>query len=244
MTRASQRRRNKKHLTPAKLLLLLVVGFLLNAAAIMGIGYVGYQTYVHYTMTQQPVKRGIYTNHFSKNGPVEQQTMTSIIKNRRLALAQGVEKYPTGYVSVPSVGIFLPIFWGANNYTLSLGAAKDYYVDAEMGKGNYVLAGHNMDSYGVLFSNLVYVKIGDTIKLYGKDKIYYYTVNRNKVISPYVKLVNGKAAFGTPYYLPSADETPIVTLYDCADFGRTRRMVQGTLSKVVNKPSTNQQAAR
>ena len=79
----------------------------------------------------------------------------------------GVDKYPNGYLIIPSIGVRLPIYNRANNYTLALGVGKDYYLDSQFGKGNVVLAGHDMERSGVLLSNLHRVRVGAQITLTG-----------------------------------------------------------------------------
>ena len=165
-----------------------------------------------------------------KTDEIHQFTDSDLIKYRRLALQKHVDKYPNGYLAIPSVGIKLPIYNRANNLTLALGVGKSYYYDSKFGQGNVVLAGHNMERRGVLLSNLGQVKLGTEITLTdSKNQVYRYRIISKKVTSPYVKIVNGHPVKGSAYYLPSATEKPLVTVYTCANHGQTRLVVQAEL---------------
>ncbi len=78
-----------------------------------------------------------------KEDDIRPFTRGDLIKNRKKAIELGVDKYPNGYLIIPSIGVRLPIFNRANNYTLALGVGKSYYLDSQFGKGNYVVAGCN-----------------------------------------------------------------------------------------------------
>lgn len=165
-----------------------------------------------------------------KTQAIHQFTDDDLVKYRRLALQKHVDRYPNGYLEIPSASIKLPIYNRANNLTLSLGVGKSYYLDSKFGQGNVVLAGHNMERNGVLLSNLGQTKIGGEVSLVdAKQHRYHYRVVTKKVMSPYVKLINGHPVKGSAYYLPSDNEKPLVTIYTCANHGRTRLVVQAQL---------------
>ncbi|MCZ3724190.1 MULTISPECIES: class A sortase [Lactobacillus] len=169
-----------------------------------------------------------------KKSSIKQFTDDDLLKYRKAAFNMNLNKYPNGYLDIPSIGVYLPIYNRANNYTLSLGVGKDYFLDSEMGQGNFVLAGHNMERPHVLLSDLYKVKIGQKIILHGQDRNYEYSITSKQVVSPYVKFVNGQAAAGSAFYLPKGNETPLVTVYTCAAGGATRLVVQGTLNEGEN----------
>ena len=61
-------------------------------------------------------------------------------------LGDNSKLYLQGYVAVPNVGIYQPIYYGTSNTVLANGAgtAKD---NQTMGSGNYAISAHNMGSY-------------------------------------------------------------------------------------------------
>lgn len=186
-----------------------------------------YDSYLYSQLIQStPVK---INGKFLGNGRVTSPSLYSLNRNRREALKRKYNYHAVGILKIPSVRIVLPIFSGANTYTLSLGVAKDFYLDAEMGKGNYVLAGHNMELPGVLLSDLKSVAINDTVYLYDRQTKYTYKVYRNNVATPYVKLVDNKPVPGSAYALPNKKQPAIVTIYNCAGNGEKRRIVQAKL---------------
>lgn len=167
-----------------------------------------------------------------KQTPIHQFTDHELVHYRKQAYKQGLDQNPNGYLLIPSIGVKLPIYSRANNLTLSLGVGKDYYLDSQMGKGNFVVAGHNMERHGVLLSDLHQVKIGQRITLTGPDgQTYNYHITQKHVVSPYVKFVDGQAVPGSAYYMPREGQRPLVTVYTCADHGRTRLVVQGELDE-------------
>lgn len=165
-----------------------------------------------------------------KDDQIKPFTNSDLIRNKKKALSLGVDKYPNGYLIIPSAGIRLPIYNRANNYTLALGVGKSYYLDSEMAKGNFVVAGHNMERHGVLLSDLYEANLGQEIILTGYNgQQYKYRITSKKIVSPYVKLVDGKPVAGSAFYMPKENEKPIVTVYTCAAGGLDRLVVQGIL---------------
>src|SRR5699024_4213478 len=161
---------------------------------------------------------------------IQPPTESDLIKNKKKALQLGVDKYPNGYLIIPSIGVRLPIYNRANNYTLALGVGKDYYLDSQFGKGNVVLAGHDMERPGVLLSNLHRVRVGAQIILTGYNgKEYQYRIISKKIVAPTVKIVDGKPGEGSALYMPKEREKSIVTVYTCANGGINRLVVQGEL---------------
>ncbi len=57
---------------------------------------------------------------------------------------------PFAQIQIPALGLTLPIFKGANQYIESC-VGYLFYEDAEMRKGNYVLAGHNIWKFQVFY---------------------------------------------------------------------------------------------
>lgn len=123
-------------------------------------------------------------------------------RNRRKAMS-----YVVGTISIPSVNIHLNILQGTNNVNMLYGATT-MLPHQEMGKGNYVLAGHNMKERNVLFSNLItddkpQVHKGDKIYLSDGKKRYTYEVTYTETINMHnTKCLN-----------PSKE--PVITLFTC-----------------------------
>lgn len=165
-----------------------------------------------------------------KEDDIRPFTNGDLIKNRKQAIKLGVDKYPNGYLIIPSIGVRLPIYNRANNYTLALGVGKSYYLDSQFGKGNFVVAGHDMEQPGVLLSDLHRVQIGEQVILTGYNgQKYKYRITSKKVVAPAVKVVDGKPVAGSAFYMPKENEKPIVTVYTCAGGGINRLVVQGVL---------------
>ena len=165
-----------------------------------------------------------------KEDDIRPFTRSDLLRNRKKALQLGVDKYPNGYLIIPSIGIRLPIYNRANNYTLSLGVGKSYYLDSQFGKGNFVVAGHDMEIPGVLLSDLHNIRMGEQVILTGYNgQQYKYRVTSKKVVPPTVKIVDGKPIAGSAFYMPKNNEKPIVTVYTCANGGINRLVVQGEL---------------
>lgn len=95
--------------------------------------------------------------------------------------------YIIGKVSVPSVGISLPIFKG--NYN-ALGQDNMLYgaitnkINQKMGEGNYVLSSHLTDNPNLLFSPLSKSKIGDKIYIADTKYLYTYVITEEKTVQP------------------------------------------------------------
>ena len=145
-------------------------------------------------------------------------------KNRAKAMA-----VVRGTISIPSVNIHLNILEGTNATNMLYGATS-MLPHQEMGKGNYVLAGHNMKERNVLFSNLIWddqpqVHRGDKIYLSNGKKTWRYVVTSTETIS----------MFDTKC-LEESDQ-PIITLFTCTkddnNSGKTkyRFVVHGKLDQ-------------
>lgn len=140
--------------------------------------------------------------------------MDSILSN------EGANKnYVIAGISIPSVGIRLDIYKGVSEYALLRGAGT-YFPDRELGKGNFVLAGHNMEDEITLFSPLYRIQKGQ--KIYASDgkEIFVYKVSEILTISSTQVEV-----------LDDIDKgQPVITLITCADrYAINRICVKGKL---------------
>lgn len=129
-----------------------------------------------------------------------------------------------GMVSVPAIGLSVPISHGTDDINLSLGAGT-LYENERMGQGNYALASHFIQGESgkrLLFSPLYYQgKVGQKIYLTDMDKVYTYRATTYRTIKPtdvqWADPVAGKK---------------LITLITCdytAERGRV--IMQGTLEK-------------
>lgn len=98
-----------------------------------------------------------------------------------LAAENAKHQYAIGIISIPTVGIKLPIYKGMTNTTLAIGAGT-MKANQKMGKDNYALAGHHMADPHTLFSPLSDIKRKDKIYLTDLKNIYIYKVRQHQVI--------------------------------------------------------------
>lgn len=168
----------------------------------------------------------------SKIANVRQVSPNELLQFRKKAISAGYQKNYQGYVSIPQIGMYLPILNGVNMYTLSLGAASYYPTTRKIGDyGNYVLAGHNMDTYqNVLFSRLPNVSVGKESKIILTDgnKNYYYHVTSKRIVSPRQKVYKGTATPTKDSILYNDKSKRMVTLFTCNYNGTRRIVVTGT----------------
>lgn len=92
-----------------------------------------------------------------------------------------------GMVSVPDIGLSVPISQGTDDINLSLGAGT-LYENEKMGQGNYALASHfiqGTSGKSLLFSPLYYQgKVGQKIYLTDMDQVYTYRATTYRTIKP------------------------------------------------------------
>jgi sortase A len=145
---------------------------------------------------------------------------------------------PIGALSVPDVGISLPIFKGTTNQNLLYGATS-FFLDRPLGQGNTVLFGHYIyTNPNLLFSPLKDAKKGQKIYLTDATNIYVYKVTYVSVIEPTDWSKTGQ---------PDVGEKNLITLICCDDAQAERRyLVQGTMlhvTKGLKNASAEEKAA-
>lgn len=86
-----------------------------------------------------------------------------------------------GQLSIPNIGMNLPILKGITNSNLAVGATT-MKKDQTMGSGNYPLAGHYMKNRDLLFGSLMYIGIGDEVYITDKDTVYVYKIYDTVVV--------------------------------------------------------------
>lgn len=146
---------------------------------------------------------------------VQIQALPNILTN-----LQGIDgDQVLGAISIPSVGLYQPIFNGSTQASLIAGAGT-MKPGQVMGKGNYCLAGHHMLDESLLFGPILNVKKGDWIQLTDKTNVYTYEVTNMEII------------LQTQLEYLEETKEPTVTLFTCNQSGvstQHRYMVQGVL---------------
>lgn len=202
-------------------------------------GYVSYQKHEG-EVFKQNIEKKMPVDQINAHAKSYKEDATNVNNDMSLgqmlsiqkeAIEMGVNKQVFAQIQIPALGLALPIFKGANQYTLSLGAATYFYEDAKMGKGNYVLAGHNMEMPGVLFSDIQKLSLGEVMDLVSNDGVYRYKVTRKFIVPGYFKLIDGVPEENSFLSLPKKGEKPLLTLFTCVytSQGKERYVVQGEL---------------
>lgn len=126
-----------------------------------------------------------------------------------------------GQIAIPDIKLNVPIANGVSNTVLAL-AAGTMKPNQQMGKGNYALAGHNMDGdRPVLFTSLYYhAKVGQKAYLTDMKTVYEYRLtSRQMVNATDVSVVN------------NIPHKKLLTLVTCNETGSKRLVVQGKYVK-------------
>lgn len=91
-----------------------------------------------------------------------------------------------GYVSAESINMKLPIYLGANDVTMSYGAAHLTYTSLPLGgeSTNTVLAGHTGYIGRTFFDNLCNLNIGDKVSIRTYWNSLTYKVAETKICTP------------------------------------------------------------
>ncbi|MDT2527143.1 class A sortase [Lactococcus petauri] len=130
-----------------------------------------------------------------------------------------------GIISIPDINLELPVFNGITYETMMYGAGTAK-PNQQMGKGNYALASHTIfNSFNgsittnLLFGNLIYTQIGQSIFLTDKDKSYEYKINN---------IYRVDVSQGN--IIEDHKDKKEITLYTCTTLtGDERLVVYGTL---------------
>lgn len=91
-----------------------------------------------------------------------------------------------GYVAAPSINMRLPVYLGANDSTMSYGAAHLTYTSLPAGgeSTNAVLAGHTGYIGRIFFDNIRSLQTGDTVSVTNYWETVEYRVSEAKVLTP------------------------------------------------------------
>ncbi|MDC2866915.1 MULTISPECIES: class A sortase [unclassified Bacillus (in: firmicutes)] len=167
---------NKKKIYSILALLLFIVGGVLIAKPF----YDGYKAGKMQDENVQAIKKIKYEKQETKfvdASKINQPDLADV------ANASLDKKQVIGRMSIPSIGLELPILNSSTEKNLLSGAAT-VKEKQEMGKGNYALAGHNMSKKGVLFSDISKLKKNDKVYVYDSENEYEYAVEQVTQVTP------------------------------------------------------------
>ncbi|SFJ89055.1 MULTISPECIES: class A sortase [unclassified Bacillus (in: firmicutes)] len=167
---------NKKKIYSILALLLFIVGGVLIAKPF----YDGYKAGKMQEENIQAIKKMKYEKQETKfvDASKIKQPDLADVANASLDKTQVI-----GRMSIPSIGLELPILNGSTEKNL-LSGATTVKEKQEMGKENYALAGHNMSKKGVLFSDISGLKKDDKVYLYDSENEYEYAVQQVTKVTP------------------------------------------------------------
>ncbi len=142
-----------------------------------------------------------------------------------------------GYIEAPTIGMSLPIYLGATEYNMSLGAAYLSNTSLPIGgkNTNAVFAGHTAYIGRTLFDNTVNLQIGDPVYITNFWETLDYVVVDTKVILP-----------NETENILIQDDRDLVTFTTCYPYGRnTHRFlvvcerIEENPTEEVTNPSSN-----
>lgn len=122
-----------------------------------------------------------------------------------------------GYISIPKIDVYLPIYHGTGDEALSSGIGHLYGTSLPVGgEGTHtVLAGHRGLPSAALFTDLDWLEEGDVFYLYILDDVLAYEVYEIKTVEP--------SDTSSLAIVPGAD---LVTLVTCTPYGvNTHRLL-------------------
>lgn len=98
----------------------------------------------------------------------------------------GIDDGVVGYVSAPSIDMKLPIYLGASEYNMMLGATHMNRTSLPIGGENThcTLAGHRGLISAEMFDNIVYLAIGDDVYIKNYFGQLHYKVSEIKIVTP------------------------------------------------------------
>lgn len=202
---------------------LFVILFMIGVAIFQADNILNYFVHQHQTMQFQKLSADELAKNRKKQASFDYDAV-EMINNKKimdsLLSNEGANKnYVIAGISIPSVGIRLDIYKGISEYALLRGAGT-YFPDRELGKGNFVLAGHNMEDEVTLFSPLYRIQKGQKIYVSDGKEIFVYKVSEILTISSTQVEVLDDIEKGQP----------VITLITCADrYAINRICVKGKL---------------
>lgn len=113
-----------------------------------------------------------------------QNTFTDALSRNVLGSQSLIDAYRNdmiGQIQVDELGIDLVLYNGINNDKLLIGLTT-MKPGQVMGQGNYAIAGHYTDGYGVLLNRLPDIKTGMVIKMTDRHTVYEYVVYQTSLV--------------------------------------------------------------
>lgn len=100
--------------------------------------------------------------------------------------AYGITNGQIGYISIPAIEMNLPIYLGANDYNMAIGAAHMNRTSLPIGgeSTNCAIAGHRGMINKVMFDNIVYLSEGDDVYIVNYWDTLHYKVRETRIINP------------------------------------------------------------
>ena len=134
------------------------------------------------TQGSDPVTSGSGTRPSGTNsGSSTRPASTMTEEQAREEIKKFSQKYIIGIIKIPAIKLELGILKGVLNRNLYLGVGT-MRKDQVMGSGNYPLAGHHTQSYGVMFNRVPELKSGQLMYVTDKETIYTYRVYERKKV--------------------------------------------------------------
>lgn len=166
-----------------------------------------YQKVMKQVTQKQTSKPTNQAKHHDPSKPIkiDRPTMKDLRDFSQTKAYQRATTHKIGTISMPSLNLSLPIMKETTNDTLKVGAT--IYSHVSLGKGNFILLGHNMGEKGILFSDVPQLKKDDKLNVTIGKQNKHYQVTKKEV----VRYTDGKAL------LPTKNER--LTLITC-DKGR------------------------
>ncbi len=124
-----------------------------------------------------------------------------------------------GYLEIPAIDVYLPIYHGTGDAELHIGAGHMAQSSLPVGGENThaVIAAHTGQASDPLFSDLPRLQEGDSVRLHVLDKTLYYRVAEIAVVAPeeidVVQVERGRdlVSLVTCYPFPAMTQRLIVT---------------------------------
>ncbi|WP_439443659.1 class A sortase [Listeria aquatica] len=137
--------------------------------------------------TPEKMTDKVVSADFKKSEQVERPSLKELKDFQQSKAYQELVNQAIGQIEIPKIHLKLPILGGTTSQHLKVGATT-FRKNQELGKGNYVLLGHNMGRAGVLFSDLNKLQLNDEIQVTlaqkdGTKKKEMYVVSDKQVVS-------------------------------------------------------------
>lgn len=116
-----------------------------------------------------------------------------------------------GIIEIDAIGIKCPIVEGTSSSDIRYAIGHMSKTTGIGGEGNCVLAGHNGSRYGRFFTDLIYIDVGEQIRLTDKaGNVHLYEVAETYIVDPY------------DYSVITQTDEKVLTLLTCAQNGTMR----------------------